>query len=659
MTHRFRSLLGLAALLSSTDLLPGARAAILDDWPYRQSIVVASPGLCRLRPTLESYDGAQAGLADLRILDAGHVEVPYLLDRPQPARRRLRPVLDLVVTLTGGATRLQFGVTNGALVRGLQLQVPPGDFFKAVTIEAISDEGTARTVIDRRPLFRQGGVSRTAFDFNAGIPGAGQLRLTLDDARSKPIPITGLLVYEEEFPPRPPLTSPAVIEDRKEGPSETRLTLDLGAAHLPVTGLQVETSEPLFNRRVNILTRDWINGEVQERLLGGGNIFRLALDGQATVEQLEVPVEFETGREVILSIVNGDSPPLVISAARVSRADLDLVLLARTPGEYALLTGNGRVGPPVYDLAPLAGSLRGAAASRLEAGPRTASQDYRPSEPLPEVPFFGAALDPAPWKFRRPLRLSGPGVHRLELSPHALAHAQPGWGDVRLLGAGQQVLYLLEAPAFARALPVKTAKEEVKDRPRLSRWRLELPQARLPITRVRAEPKSTLFERDVRVFEEVNDPNRGRMESLLGHASWARRPGDKAGPVELMLNRAPQGSSIYVETDNGDNAPLDLGTFQVFLPVVELRFRVPSGVEVELCYGNPAAAAPRYDLSLVAPQVLAAAATEATLAATETDHSPAGSTSPPTALVLYLALALVVGGLIFIITRLLPKKPAT
>ncbi|HXG48698.1 MAG TPA: hypothetical protein VNO52_13825 [Methylomirabilota bacterium] len=71
---------------------------------------------------------------------------------------------------------------------------------------------------------------------------------------------------------------------------------------------------------------------------------------------------------------------------------------------------------------------------------------------------------------------------------------------------------------------------------------------------------------------------------------------------------------IWIEPGNGDNAPLALEKFQAAVPVVRMLFQAPATGGVDLLYGNARAAAPRYDLSLVAPQVLAAAAVTATLA---------------------------------------------
>src|SRR3954469_15186178 len=51
------------------------------EWPNRQTITVAAPGLARLAPPAATFDAAQMSLADLRLLDPNGQEVAYLLER--------------------------------------------------------------------------------------------------------------------------------------------------------------------------------------------------------------------------------------------------------------------------------------------------------------------------------------------------------------------------------------------------------------------------------------------------------------------------------------------------------------------------------------------------------------------------------------------------
>ena len=85
----------------------------------------------------------------------------------------------------------------------------------------------------------------------------------------------------------------------------------------------------------------------------------------------------------------------------------------------------------------------------------------------------------------------------------------------------------------------------------------------------------------------------------------------------LPLDSPPEGDTLVLETHNGDNPPIELEKFQAFYPATRVLFKAQPADELLLYYGNPQAAAPRYDLSLVAGQLLAADQAEAALGAEE------------------------------------------
>jgi hypothetical protein len=74
----------------------------------------------------------------------------------------------------------------------------------------------------------------------------------------------------------------------------------------------------------------------------------------------------------------------------------------------------------------------------------------------------------------------------------------------------------------------------------------------------------------------------------------------------LPLETGPESGTLYLETDNGDNAPLKLNSFEGQYSATRVIFKAPadSVQPVWLCYGNPNAGSPNYDLSLVADELL-------------------------------------------------------
>src|SRR5439155_17759410 len=71
------------------------------------------------------------------------------------------------------------------------------------------------------------------------------LRLTIDDRRSEPVPLTGAQLHRPRSA-APAETLPITIKSRDDSLGITRLALDLGAAHLTVASLHIDTSGPLF-----------------------------------------------------------------------------------------------------------------------------------------------------------------------------------------------------------------------------------------------------------------------------------------------------------------------------------------------------------------------------------------------------------------------------
>jgi hypothetical protein len=126
----------------------------------------------------------------------------------------------------------------------------------------------------------------------------------------------------------------------------------------------------------------------------------------------------------------------------------------------------------------------------------------------------------------------------------------------------------------------------------------------------------------------------------------------------LPLNSVPQSDTLVLETQNGDNPPIELEKFVVSYPATRVLFKAKADDRLLLYYGNPRVSSPSYDLSLVAGELLAADKARAELATEEQlKKSSWAETQTPGSggMVFWGILALVVVGLLVIITRLLPK----
>jgi hypothetical protein len=635
-------------------------AGLPADWRHEQPFTVSAPGLVKLSLPVETLDAARPALEDLRLYDDAGNEVPYLIECPVPVEKIIQNVKSFHVSLTASNTAIVLETGLNRPLDDVVLETPAGSFIKAVRIEGSTDLKQWQTLEQGQPIFRQpDGVNRLHVSFPTGS--WPWLRLTVDDQRSQPIPFTGAHIRVAVTEPAPTEWLPVTIAERSENPGETRLALNLGAANLSLTAVQIETAEPLFSRQVTFAVPQVSEDSIREQTIGQGAIYRVAIEGQPPVESLSAPMESQVhSRELLLFIHNQDSPPLPITAVRVERRPVYLVFLARQAGAYHLLTGNSQCAAPRYDLAALDMNLKSMAVAPVKLPPPANNPDYRPPEVLPGIEGIGSALDVSAWKFRKPLKITHDGAQQLELDLDVLGRAQPGFADLRLLHGSNQAPYILERTSISRSLtPAVTVTNDAKD-PKLSRWIIKLPQSRLPVTRLSCATRTALFQREVTLFEELADERGEKYRHNLGGTSWVQKPDRKSREFFLTLDSPPQSDTLFLETHNGDNPPITLEKFQFFYPVTRVLFKAGSDDELFLYYGNPRAATPNYDLSLVAGQLLSADKTIASpgteqqlLKSSWREHEIPGQGG----VVFWGILALVVVVLLVIISRLLPKSP--
>lgn len=654
---RWRRLLA-AALLG---LLPaGARALDPAAWGFRQPFTVGAAGLTKLALPAATLDRARPDLADLRLVDAAGREVPYALFSPAASPPAAVPPRRFRAELTDAATVLTLETGTDRPLAAVTLVSPGTDFIKPVRAELSADGVRWEPVADAVPLFRQ----NRAEQLTVPLPGrpAAWVRLTVDDGRSPPVPFTGATLLAPGEPPPPAEVVPVRIAARDELPGQTVLTLELGAAHLPLTALHFATDDPLFTRSLAVTVRELQGETVVERPLVRGTIFRLALEGLAPAVRLSLPLNLTApGRELVVHIDNGDSPPLSLTGVRAERRPVFLVFNVTAPGGHTLLVGQPQLGAPRYDLPVRAAEYGRLPVSAVALDPPEANPDYHPPEALADVALGGAPLEPQGWAWRKPTLLAAPGVQQLELDLDVLARAQPGFADLRLLLAGRQVPYLLERTSLARPLPLAASPADDPKQPRLSRWQLRLPQAGLPLTGLTLTSTTVLFQRHLRLFETVADERGASHDQLLADAEWTHAPGRPAAPLTLSLAAPPRTDTLWLETDNGDNPPLVLTGVQAWSPVVRLLFKAAPDRAPTLYYGQPQAGAPSYDLTLVAGQLFSADKTPARLGPAEALGAATWATtfvSRRSGLLFWGALALVVVLLLVIVVRLVPKPPA-
>ena len=165
----------------------------------------------------------------------------------------------------------------------------------------------------------------------------------------------------------------------------------------------------------------------------------------------------------------------------------------------------------------------------------------------------------------------------------------------------------------------------------------------------------------MRLSEEVADERGDTFLRELGRATWKKVPSETTREFAIQLDVAPKSGTLLLETENGDNPPIDLHDFRGYYPVTRLVFKAASDSTqpVWIYYGNPDAALPRYDVTLIADQLFRAERASATLGAQENMGSKTEritqTLSGSARYIFWGVLGAVVVALLLLISRLLPK----
>jgi hypothetical protein len=647
-----RSIISLLIIFSS-----GALYALTpNQWQFRQTIEVSAPGLVQVNLSAETINLARSDLSDLRIVDTDEKEVPFLIDQPMPrAESTVRPK-DFHAEIVSAGTRLLITTGTDLIIAGIRLETPAGaSFIKSVRVEGSSDQKNWRALTSGDPVFSMG---NSAAKLRVQFPeGKWQfLRVVVDDSRMPPVPWTGVrLIIAGSPAPTEPVS--VTIKSRDENPGMTRLGLDLGAANLRIASIQIGTSEPVFTRAVTVAAPELSEEKLHEQTLSSGVLYRVDLNGKIEA-RLDIPIEKQVyGRELVLLIDNGDSPPLVISEVRTERRMTRLLFFAPAAGSYSLLSGNSQCDPPRYDLSQLGDQLRRALAAEGHVSPPVLNPGYDAAANLPQGFATGAKIDIASWKLRKPVQIVKAGAQQLELDPDVLARAMPDLRDLRVVSDEAQLPYLIERTSINRTVTLTAVSASDRERPTISRWQLKLPQAAIPVTRITCASDSSLFERTVRMWEELADERGDKYASELAQATWRRVPNQTMGQLAASFERPSRSDTILIETDNADNPPIELHEFRGYYRATRVIFASTRLQPIALYYGNDEAGTPRYDAKLMAAQLLRSERTAAALGPQETLKSErvTETLGGSARYIFWGVLGIVVAALLLLISRLLPK----
>lgn len=596
-----------------------ARAA----WQYRRTVIlpagVAADGrfaAIAIPPDVAGH--SQPNLADLRLVAEDGREVPYVLDVDVPRiaeRRRSGRLVEAPIErrrMSGWVVDFETPTTFDRL----ELDIAGVDFSKRVHLDTSLD-GTQWTevggdawVFDRPWRGRR--IHDTVLEQPAPLT-ARYVRVTIDDVRSRPVPVRGVTaVLTTHLGGRRWSREAALVRlDTPPGqPSRYRVDAPAGA---PVERIAVATDDVAFWRNVRVFAAGARGGE--EPVSSREPIYRLRLDdADVDAERLAVDLVRPVAAPLIVEIDHGDSPPLAHPRVTLSGMERRALVPIVSSG-LTLYYGNPATRRPVYDLEALRSRL-----SLVESYPQATlgaeatNPRFAPLAPMAFLPARGAAADTSLWTMARALTISGgDDVYTLTLGAADLAYLRPDLGDLRIVdGERRQVPYVLEPrAATARvALTVQAAAPRAGTA-QTSAWQLTVPsdvpdaanQSALPLATLNLFFADGFYTRPSTLL--VPDRRAPHGQRVQQQATLRASRGTTGAPdpqtFELGDLRTP---TIGLEVSDGDNAPLTLQRADAIVWVPRLTFKAAAG-EYRLLFGNAEAAPPTYDLADLRQDVLA------------------------------------------------------
>jgi hypothetical protein len=609
---------------------------------------------------------ATGGMRDLRIYDSTNREVPYLLILPPAPESTWTEARLSPLAVTKKTSGFQIDLGHPMLVDGVRLEGLPAPYVKRCILEA-GNSGEDWRVLDRDATIYDLPAQKLKLDEIEFHPSEYRyIKITWDDNASARIPMPHSaevrLVSAGVLPPR--LQVPLQFERRGSEPGISRYRIHLPGPNLPVTGITLSVSGGNVLRQAQV-TEARLSGDVMAPALLGKAILRREVHGDLTAEEMSIAVTSPREAQIDLVIEDGNNPSLHLTGITAVFAYLPWVYFESADGNpLTARYGYPDLAGPRYDLEAARESA--AKAETLEArwGEIRPSGMVVESTTATEMPVTGSSIDTAGFRYARDIVAGEPGLNTLPLDPAVLAHSRIA--DLRIAGNdGRQVPYLIENAdePLALDLPLLEKTEAPRTKSFSARngtdtrsfYRLRLPYENLPAARLVLTTSARIFNRRIYVMVE-NNPRNERQEpwvESVADAVWSNTDPGLAAAALMLRIPTLRTKEAQIVVEEGDNSALPITSVKLLLPTHRLRFFQGTENSLKLYYGRSDLGPPRYDLAILAPQLVGAAAKDAKLGP-ETEASSV-TVKPLSIKLFWVILVAAVLILVLLIARLLKK----
>jgi hypothetical protein len=425
--------------------------------------------------------------------------------------------------------------------------------------------------------------------------------------------------------PPPPLTARLTVERRGSEPGRSRYRVRLPAAHLPVTAIDVVVPGDVHVFRQASVRESRFSGmSLQSAELGRARLTQVARDG-VVAGAMRIAIQPPSEPEIDLVIEDGANPPLDVTGVAIVFEELPWIYFEAPGGTVTARYGNASAVRPSYDLEAVRDTVRIESVKDAQWGePRRLQRAGETASAPPPLPDTGAALDSNLFRVRRAIPDGPAGLVALSLDVDALARSRgpdAQFADVRIIdNANHQVPYVIEQRDEPLAVPVSLERRDPDaataagpaGRAR-STYVVRLPYGDLRRgAQLVIDTPARVFQRAVEVSVE-RPPDRYHRtvwHDVVAATTWSHADADEAASALVLPLTRIDSQELWLSIDEGDNTPLPLAGARLLFPSYRLRFYRRPDTSLTLAYGRDDLSAPRYDLALLAPQVLGVEAQE-------------------------------------------------
>jgi hypothetical protein len=611
-------------------------------------IIPAHAGPNRIDPDVELLAHARADLGDLRLFDASGREVPYLVIPPVSREPRWTDGRVLPVASTKTTSGFELDLGSAHKIDRIRVEGIATPFLKRARLEGSGDRAHW-TLLGDATLFELPDEKLRDVEIEFAAGDYRYLRVTWDDRNSAVVSNVGTVsarLHDAETPPDP-VRVPLTFRKMSSEPQKSLYHVTLPGAQLPVDAIEATVTNGEVFRKAYVFEPHLEGGRIIPQPLGSSTLKRAERFGGVAAD-MAVPVQHPSGVDLQLIVDDGNNPPLALTGINAKLAPLPWIWFESADGSPVTARyGDTQLTAPQYDLEASRSTIARSTPPLARWEGTTHTSPNESVETTTIASFRGAAVDRNDFRYARAIPPAPVGVTRLALDADVLSHSREV-ADVRIVDAkNQQVPYIVEYTASPLTIAMKVPERTAEGRS--SVYAFDLPYDTLPPgSRIVFTTSAHVFQRQV-AWRQASDERRGRDASNIDNATWSSSQPDLVPPP--LIFGLPHAKRVELVIDEGDNAPLPVTSAVMEIPGVALRFYNP-GSPLTLLYGSAHAAAPQYDLALLAPRVLGEPARDIALGATS-------ATPEETALdakIFWVALALATLILLAILARLLRSR---